>query len=103
MSLFLGLAASICVGLAIWGFVHHFPFHIIKGAMVNGTCLLVSAYALRYGVHFCATRGGVWWLLSILGLGFGYICLSNLRNYATGKEASEFNAEVRAAIMAEDD
>ena len=98
MSLFLGLALIVCVGLAIWGFTHHFPFFIIRGAMLNGVCLLVSSYALIFGVYNGATKSGWWWLLALLGIGFGRICGFNLYHYVIGKEARDFNAEVAARI-----
>jgi hypothetical protein len=98
MSLFLGLALIVCVGLAIWGLVHKFPFFIIKGAMINGIGALASLYALYWGVYYGVTRSGWGWLLALLGIGFGWVCGFNLYHYVTGKEARDFNAEVAARI-----
>lgn len=103
MSLFLGLAFITCVGIAIWGAVHHFPFFVTKGAMVNGVCLLLCAYALYYGLTNGATGSGAWWLLALLGLGLGAVCAMNLRHYVSGQEAREFAANVAAALRASDD
>jgi len=70
--------------------------------MINGVCLLASAYALSFGAYKGATSSGGWWFLALLGIGFGFVCGSNLYHYVTGKEAHAFNAEVAAAIRSED-
>ena len=94
-----GLAVIVCIGLLIFGVVKRFPWFIIQGSLVNGAMVILCFYVLGKIIANVNSLGGIGAvLLSLLVLGFGAICCSNLRAYLTGEEARNFYNLVREKI-----